>query len=109
MEKTGLTFRETVELFEYGKNNEGYWDGPNLYKQVVNKALLIAEALYPGYSLLFLFDNATSHSVYTKNALCTKGMNKVSSRKQVWLCNRWFEKDGTRIEQPMSYQELNDS
>ena len=83
MEKTGLTFKEAAELFEYGKNNEGYWDGPKLHKQVVNKALPIAEALYPGYSLLFLFDNATSHSVYADNALRTEGMNKGNGGKQV--------------------------
>lgn len=76
---------------------------------MVNKALPIAEALYPGYSLLFLFDNATSHSVYADNALCTGGMNKGSGGKQVWLRNGWFEREGIRIEQPMSYQEANGS
>ena len=88
MEKTGLIFREAVELFEYGKNNEGYWDGPKLHKQVVTKALPIVEALYPRYSLLFLFDNATNHSVYVDNALRTTGMNKKCNGKQVWLRNR---------------------
>ena len=57
---------EAVEVFEYGKNNNRYWDGAKLHKQVVSKALPIAEALYPQYSLLFLFDNATNHSVYAK-------------------------------------------
>lgn len=104
MEKTGLTILEAVELFEYGKNNEGYWDGAKLHKQVVSKALPIAEALYPGYSLLFLFDNATSHSVYANNALRTGGMNKSSGGKQAWLRNGWYEKDNAQIEQPMSYQ-----
>ena len=81
IEKIGLTFTEVVELFEYGKNNEKYWDGPKLHKQVVTKALPIAEALYPGYSLLFLFDNATSHSVYADNALYITGINKKSGGK----------------------------
>ena len=70
----------------------------------MSKALPIAEALYPGYSLLFLFDNATSHSVYANNALRTGGMNKNSSGKQAWLRNGWYEKDNAQIEQPMSYQ-----
>ena len=60
---------EAVEIFEYGKNNDGYWDEAKLHKQVVNKALPIAKALYLGYSLLYLFDNATSHSVYARDAL----------------------------------------
>lgn len=32
IEKTGLTVTEAVELFEYRKSNEGYWDRPKLYK-----------------------------------------------------------------------------
>src|SRR6267378_820791 len=67
MGSTGLTADEAVEVLEYGKNREGYWDGAKLLKQVVNKALPIAEALFPGYSLFFLFDNATSHSVYAED------------------------------------------
>lgn len=69
IKKTGLLDTKAVEIFEYGKNNDGYWDRAKLYKQVIDKALPIAEALYPGYFLFFLFDNATSHSVYAKDAL----------------------------------------
>ena len=81
MEKTGLTILEAVELFKYGKNNERYWDGAKLYKQVVSKVLFIAKAFYLGYSLLFLFDNATSYSVYANNALHIRGINKSSNGK----------------------------
>ena len=31
LEKTGLIHTEAVEVFEYGKNNDGYWDGAKLY------------------------------------------------------------------------------
>lgn len=86
-----------VELFKYRKNNERYWDGPKLHKQVVNKALSIAKMLYPGYSFLFLFDNVTNHSIYIDNALRIRGMNKKNYEKQVWLYNGWFEKDETSI------------
>lgn len=51
--KMGLIVTETIELFKYGTSNEGYWDEPKFYKQVVNKAISITEALYPGYLLLF--------------------------------------------------------
>ena len=57
---------EAVEVFEYGKNNNRYWDGAKLHKQVVSKALPIAKVLYPRYSLLFLFNNATNHLFYAK-------------------------------------------
>ena len=76
MENVEITITEAVVLFGYGKANKEYWDEPKLHQQVVNKALLIAEALYPGYSLLFLFDNATSHSVYARDVLRTTQMNK---------------------------------
>ena len=60
--------QEAVELFEYGKQ-EGCWDGARLLDQLANKALPIPQFLYPGYDLIFLFDNATSHAIYAKDAL----------------------------------------
>lgn len=71
IEKTEPRITEAVELFEYGKSNKGYWDGSKLHKQVINEALPILKALYVGYSLLFLFDNATSHSVFAQDTLHT--------------------------------------
>lgn len=95
--KTGLLEEEVVEIFKYEKNNDGYWDGAKLYQQVVNKALPITEALYLGHPLLFLFDNAISHSVYAKNALQVEDMNKSSGEKQPVLRYGWFEKRGSRV------------
>lgn len=71
---------------------------------MVSKALPIVELLYLGYSLLFLFDNAISHSVYAQNALRTAQMNKRVGGQQPWLREGWFERDGARIIQPMSFQ-----
>ena len=104
MNKTGLSVTKAAELFEYGKTNKGYWDGSKLHKQVINKALSIAEALYPGYSLFFLFDSATSHSVYAQNALRIAQMKKRIGRQQPWLRDGWHEKDGACIIQPMFFQ-----
>ena len=70
---------------------------------MVEKALPIAEALYPGYSLRFLFDNATSHSVYAKDALQIKDINKRPSEKQPILRNGWFDHEGIRITHPMNF------
>ena len=44
--QNGLQEIEAVEIFEYRNKYDGYWDGAKLHKQVVNKALPIAEALY---------------------------------------------------------------
>lgn len=68
--------KEAVEIFKYRKNNNDYCDKAKLYEQVVNKTLPIIEALDPGYSLLFLFNNATNYSLYVKNVLQIKDINK---------------------------------
>ena len=80
--KTRLNVTELPEVFEYGKNNEGYWDKAKHYTQVVDKTLPIVEALYSGSSLLFLFDDATSHSGYAKDKLPARIMNKGIRKKQ---------------------------
>ena len=98
---TGLLKTEAVKIFEYGKNNDGYWDKAKLHQQVVNKALPIAEALYPGYSLLYLFDNATSHSVYAKDALQVQDMNKGCGGKQPILRDGWFDNGDGCLAQSM--------
>lgn len=100
----GLIKTKAVEVFEYGKNNDRYWDGAKLHKQVISKALPIAKALYPGYLLMFLFDNAISHSVYAKDALQVSDMNKGSRSKQSYLRQGWFDHEGIWTVQPMSVQ-----
>ena len=62
------------------------------------------EALCLNYSLLFLFDNATSHSVYIKDTFQAKDMNKRSGRKQPILCDRWFYQDDIWIIYPINFQ-----
>ena len=57
VEKCELVSTEAVEIFEYGENNNGYWDGAKLHHQVMKKALPIAKILYSEYSFLFLFNN----------------------------------------------------
>ena len=66
----------------------------------ISKFLPIAEALYLGYSLLFLFNNATSHSVYAKDVLQVHEMNKGPGGQQAQLRNRWYMRNGIKIDQP---------
>ena len=86
-----------MEILEYRKNNKGYKNGVKLVKQVREKALSIAEALYLGYSLLFLFDNATSYLIYSTDALWVKNMNKRSRGKQAFLRDGWYFQDGLQV------------
>ena len=101
---TGLSETEAVEVFEYRKNNKEYWNEPKLLKQVINKAISIAKAFYPGYSFIFIFDNTISHAVYAENALCAENINKSSGKKQALFRNSWFETDnGIYYSQQISY------
>ena len=103
---TGLLETEAVKIFEYGKNNDEYWDGAKLHQQVVNKALSIAEVFYPGYLLLYLFDNATSCFVYAKDAFQVQDMNKGCGGKQPILRDKWFDNGDGCLAQSMNF--LND-
>lgn len=69
MEKAEIIVSKAIVLFESEKANKGYWDRLQHHQQVVNKALPIAEVLYPGYFLLFLFENKKNHLVYVQDAL----------------------------------------
>ena len=94
---------KAVEIFEYGKNNDRYWNGAKLYHQVMKKTLPIAEALYLRYFLLFLFDNTTSYSIYAKDALQVKDINKDIGGRQPQLRNGWYNFNGVCIVQLMSF------
>lgn len=74
-----------MTYFEYGKMDEGYWTGEYLLDQITNKALPITETLYPGYELLFMFDNVISYSIYAKDALQVAHMNKRPGEQQSFL------------------------
>ncbi len=101
---TGLKTNEAVEVLEYRKNNDSYLDWVKLLRQVMEKALPIAETLYFGYSILFMLDNTTSHLVYTKHALCTNKMKQKLGNKQVIFYNSWYiDQMGMYHIQPMWY------
>ena len=80
----GILF-EAATYFKYGKIEEGYWTGTHLLKQIKAKTLPIAEALYSGYELLFMFDNAISHAIYAKDALHVTHINKGPEDQQLFL------------------------
>jgi len=58
---------------QYG--GDTWWDSDQLVDQVLQLAIPIFEIAFPDCQGLFLFDNATSHSVYTKDALRASAMN----------------------------------
>jgi hypothetical protein len=45
---------DATVIFEYGAAGKGYWDGEDLLQQVTEKAFPIAQALYPGYEIVWI-------------------------------------------------------
>ena len=86
-------------LFEYGKL-EGHWDGETLIEQI-QTALVLAEEQYPGYGLVFFFDNATSHLIFADDALRVCKMSMRPGGQQPFLRDGWYVKDGVRVSQSM--------
>ncbi|CAG8842787.1 21628_t:CDS:1, partial [Racocetra persica] len=59
-----------------------WWNSDDLVNQVVERAISIFEARFPGAKALFAFDNATSHAAYADNTLVTNNMNLSPGGKQ---------------------------
>lgn len=78
-----------VTYFQYEKTEEKYWIGKHLEDQMIKKILPIDEFLYLGYELLFLFNNATSHTIYVSDGIQVAYMNKKSGDQLIFLRLRW--------------------
>lgn len=61
-----------VEICEYEKMNNGYWEILKFLKQIVEKSMSIAKFFSSSHSPLMMFNDAISHAAYAKNALNTK-------------------------------------
>ncbi|CAG8837894.1 10562_t:CDS:2, partial [Racocetra persica] len=54
----------------------------DLINQIINRAISIFEACFLEYQALFAFDNATSHAIFSPNALIANYMNLGLAGKQ---------------------------
>jgi len=91
-------------FFEYGRE-AGQWEGKDLVKHLTEIAIPMAEAVYPGYQFLFLFDNSSNHGLFASDALRASNMNLTPGGEQSFLRNRYFTgTDGTRCIQAMWYR-----
>lgn len=69
------------QLFEYGKNREGYWDAEKMIQQT-GEVISALEYKYPGKKLVFLFDWSSGHDKKPKDAVILGNMNKGFGGKQ---------------------------
>jgi len=83
------------EFLNPGKNQEGWWTSKHLLKQVVEKAIPIFEAVFPGCIAVFAFDNSTNHNVMADNALNVNQMNLGPGGKKPAMHLTFFGPDNT--------------
>ncbi|KAK7046362.1 hypothetical protein R3P38DRAFT_3346079, partial [Favolaschia claudopus] len=91
------------EQIEYGKNYDGFWDGPQFIKQLRDRIIPAFEKLHDRniYRACFLIDNSNGHCAYAVDALLASRMNWRSGGKQAMLRDGWFWKNGLKIVQKM--------
>ncbi|CAG8645860.1 30914_t:CDS:2, partial [Racocetra persica] len=77
-----------------------WWNSDDLVNQVVECAIPIFEARFPGAKALFVFDNATSHAAYADNALVANNMNLSPGGKQAKMRSTTY---GNNIRQDMCF------
>ncbi|KAF8607403.1 hypothetical protein BDV93DRAFT_591655 [Ceratobasidium sp. AG-I] len=64
-----------------GKNQDAYWDMPQLIEQVKN-AIRIFNIMHPGAVMLMFFDQSSAHNAYASDALSARKMNVTPGSKQ---------------------------
>jgi hypothetical protein len=70
----------SVRIMETGRGAEGYWNAELMMKQAKN-AVNIFEAKYPDAKGVWLFDRASGHQAFAKNALVATRLNKSAGGK----------------------------
>jgi hypothetical protein len=73
--KGALTQSPFVVEFEYGTNNQGYWDYDHMVLQFEDCAD-VASTLHPEYEFIFLFDHSCGHDRQRPDGLSAPKMNK---------------------------------
>lgn len=96
-EREQLVLPEFASIsFEYGKE-KGHWEGKDLVNHLTKIAIPIAEAIYPSYRFLFLFDNSANHGTFADDALWVQNMNLNPIGVQSFLHNGYMNGDPTQI------------
>lgn len=92
----------TAQLLETGKDN--WWTSEMLVQQLEN-AVAAFKTHFPGCKGVWLFDNATSHSAFSKDALVANSVSLNPGGKQPRMKDGYFFKDGRKVVQPMCFPE----
>ncbi len=71
------------QIFEYGKNKDGYWNS-ELFLEQMHIAIRVAEAKYPArvFKNVWIFDHSCAHTAYAEDALVAARLNRKPGGKQ---------------------------
>ncbi len=73
--KAGLTESPFVVEFEYGANNQGYWDYDHMIVQFED-CIDVVQTLHPEFEFIFLFDHSCGHDWQRPDGLSVPKVNK---------------------------------
>jgi DNA-binding transcriptional regulator YhcF (GntR family) len=79
--KAGLTESPFVVEFEYGANNQGYWDYDHMIIQFED-CIDVVKTLYPEFDFMFLFDHSCGHDRQRPDGLSVPKSNKTHGGAQ---------------------------
>ena len=92
-----LYYQHTIINFEYGDKAEGWWEGEDIAKQVLDMAIPVFEKEFGRECrACFMFDNSTNHGVLANDALVAQRMNWNSGGKQPVMRDGWMRGDENR-------------
>ena len=79
--KAPLTESPFVVEFEYGANNQGYWDYDHMIMQFED-CIDVVTTLHPEFEFLFLFDHSCGHDRQRPDGLSVTKVNKTAGGVQ---------------------------
>ncbi|KAL7532560.1 hypothetical protein ACHAWF_008635 [Thalassiosira exigua] len=75
-DKPPLTSSPLVKEFEYGANNEGYWNYDHMMIQVEDCVDVLREVLPAHYDIVLMVDHSCGHDRHRPDGLSVKNVNK---------------------------------
>jgi hypothetical protein len=82
--------------------SQKWWDQEYLIEQLEMKAIPIFNRAFPGRQALFIFDNATIHFAFAKDALRVTKLNIAPGGKQPFMRPGWYWDRKEQAEKPLS-------
>jgi hypothetical protein len=81
--KAGLTESPLVVEFEYGANNQGYWDYDHMIIQFED-CIDVVKTLHPKFDFIFLFNHGCGHRTQPS---MTRWLKRTEDKQNTWRCS----------------------